>query len=50
MRHTGFMGLSFKTICRVRLAAGIERPVLSARDAAAPLLAKVEGLPIYGVV
>jgi dTDP-4-dehydrorhamnose 3,5-epimerase len=29
---------------------GIERPVLSARDAAAPLLAKVEGLPIYGNV
>ena len=28
---------------------GIERPVLSARDAAAPLLAKVEGLPMYGV-
>ena len=29
---------------------GIERPVLSARDAAAPLLSKVEGLPIYGSV
>ena len=28
---------------------GIERAVLSARDAAAPLLAKVEGLPMYGV-
>jgi dTDP-4-dehydrorhamnose 3,5-epimerase len=28
----------------------IESPVLSARDAAAPLLAKVEGLPIYGSV
>jgi hypothetical protein len=27
---------------------GIEGPVLSARDAAAPLLSKVEGLPIYG--
>jgi dTDP-4-dehydrorhamnose 3,5-epimerase len=26
----------------------IESPVLSTRDAAAPLLAKVEGLPIYG--
>ncbi len=29
---------------------GIESPVLSARDATAPLLAKVEGLPIYGSV
>jgi dTDP-4-dehydrorhamnose 3,5-epimerase len=29
---------------------GIESPVLSARDAAAPLLAKVQGLPIYGSV
>ena len=26
---------------------GIEGPVLSARDAAAPLLANVKGLPIY---
>ena len=29
---------------------GIESPVLSARDAAAPLLANVEGLPIYDSV
>jgi dTDP-4-dehydrorhamnose 3,5-epimerase len=29
---------------------GTESPVLSARDAAAPLLAEVEGLPIYGSV
>jgi dTDP-4-dehydrorhamnose 3,5-epimerase len=29
---------------------GVERPALSARDAAAPLLAEVRGLPIYGSV
>jgi dTDP-4-dehydrorhamnose 3,5-epimerase len=29
---------------------GIDSPTLSARDAAAPLLANVEGLPIYGSV
>jgi dTDP-4-dehydrorhamnose 3,5-epimerase len=29
---------------------GIESPVLSARDAAAPLLANIERLPIYGSV
>jgi dTDP-4-dehydrorhamnose 3,5-epimerase len=34
----------------VGISWGIESPVLSARDAAAPLLANVEGLPIYGSV
>jgi len=34
----------------IGISWGIERPVLSARDAAAPLLANVEGLPIYGSV
>jgi len=29
---------------------GIESPLLSARDAAAPLLADTEGLPVYGSV
>ncbi len=29
---------------------GVERPTLSARDAAAPVLANVKGLPIYGSI
>jgi dTDP-4-dehydrorhamnose 3,5-epimerase len=34
----------------IGISWGIESPVLSARDAAAPLLANVNGLPIYGSV
>ena len=34
----------------IGISWGIEQPVLSAHDAAAPLLANVEGLPIYGSV
>jgi dTDP-4-dehydrorhamnose 3,5-epimerase len=34
----------------IGISWGIESPVLSARDAAAPLLANVKGLPIYGGV
>jgi len=34
----------------IGISWGIESPVLSARDAAAPLLVNVKGLPIYGGV
>jgi dTDP-4-dehydrorhamnose 3,5-epimerase-like enzyme len=36
--------------CAIGINWSIESPVLSARDAAVPLLANVEALPIYGSV
>jgi dTDP-4-dehydrorhamnose 3,5-epimerase len=34
----------------IGISWGIESPLLSTRDAAAPLLANIEGLPVYGSV
>jgi dTDP-4-dehydrorhamnose 3,5-epimerase len=50
-----FSGRARKSSCggttpSIGMNWGIESPVLSARDAAAPLLANVEGLPIYDSV